>query len=695
MDDNNLNTIPSWQISILLAEDDPLQMLVTREMLRKEGYQIIEAVDGKQAFDLFMEKRPDLVLMDAKMPTEDGFSACERLSNFIAQEQLSIPIIIVTALEDGDAANRAFRAGADEFVTKPVNWEVLKRRISRLLERSVAYDRIYGLMQSAPLPMMMFGNAPEYPIRLINKQFTTLLGFDEQQLQQLDDFWKNLFPEEKYRDYLRQDWLHAVSEAISKHSSQSRPFLVSVINQTGKRLHLECYTNLHLDGGMMIFNDLTEQMEHERKLRNSEQFKDLLLESSGEGIYGIDLEGRCIFCNNSAVEMLGYLSSSEIIDQSMHQLTHHHYADGTPYPASECKVFRVIEDGLPIRVDNELFFRKDGSSFAVEYHAFPILRDNKIIGVVNNFSNISDRKARESQLKKLSAAVEFSPATIVITDTEGVLEYVNPAFTKTSGYSLQESIGKHIRFIKSGKTPKSIYTEIWKMISEGGTWEGELQNRRKDGTLYWERTTITAIKNSEGMIINYLGVKRDISEEKELRDQIWWQANHDSLTKLANRKYFHELLNNAMKRTRRSERSGAVLYLDIDRFKPVNDTLGHHIGDILLEKIAERLISRVRETDHIARIGGDEFAIIMEGFENLESDTQTVSESIVEAISSPFHIEGHQINIGISVGISYFSDQDQDGDTILKQADRAMYKAKSFGGQTTVVADETLGADEA
>ena len=290
-----------------------------------------------------------------------------------------------------------------------------------------------------------------------------------------------------------------------------------------------------------------------------------------------------------------------------------------------------------------------------------------------------ERRKDEAALIKLSAAVEQSPTSIIITDTDGNIEYVNPKFEKISGYSFEEVKGKNPSLLNSGITAHDRYKQLWKTISSGGTWRGEFQNRRKDGTLFWESAAISPIFSNGGEITHYLAIKEDINDKKEAEHKLFYQANYDQLTGLPNRELAKDRLSQAIKRARRNKTTVALMFIDLDNFKRVNDTLGHATGDQLLEEMAKRLLSCVREEDTIARFGGDEFVVILPDLKNTLS-AETISLKIIESASRPLMINGKEIITTTSVGIAVYPDNAESTEDLAKNAGSAMYKAKEAGG---------------
>lgn len=286
----------------------------------------------------------------------------------------------------------------------------------------------------------------------------------------------------------------------------------------------------------------------------------------------------------------------------------------------------------------------------------------------------------QQQVRLLSSALEAAGNGVMITDPKGKILWVNPAFSKLCGYSKPELLGQTPRIMKSGQQTSDYYQALWATISVGEHWSSETIERAKDGTLYTVSQTITPIMN-EGKITHFIAIHEDISAQKLTQQRIAHMAHFDALTGLPNRALFYDRLHNALLLAKRNEASLALLYMDLDVFKKVNDTQGHQTGDALLIAVAQRLAKCVRESDTVARLGGDEFTILLNEIHNPE-DATAVAQKIVEVISEPFELEGGVAKIGISIGIACYSDELNSEDVLVKNADQAMYEAKQAGKNT-------------
>jgi diguanylate cyclase (GGDEF)-like protein/PAS domain S-box-containing protein len=269
-----------------------------------------------------------------------------------------------------------------------------------------------------------------------------------------------------------------------------------------------------------------------------------------------------------------------------------------------------------------------------------------------------------------------------VTDACGVIVKVNQAFTRTTGYTAGEAIGKTHNLLKSGRHDTDFYREMWRQIRETGNWQGEIWDKHKNGEHYPTRLSISAVRDKSGRVTHYIGSHTNLSERKSTEDKIRNLAFYDHLTGLPNRRLLLDRLHQARASGMRNGRDGALLFIDMDNFKTLNDTLGHDIGDLLLQKVAIRLKTCVREIDTVARIGGDEFVVMLEDLneQTLEAAelAEAIGEKILSALNQPYQLATHVFHSSVSIGITLFSNQSQEEDP-FKQADIAMYQAKRDG----------------
>ena len=320
-------------------------------------------------------------------------------------------------------------------------------------------------------------------------------------------------------------------------------------------------------------------------------------------------------------------------------------------------------------------------TFAI-YHRYPLMPNNDHVAMMEQAAQLVslalERKQVEGDLQKLSRAVEQSPTMVLITDEQGKIEYVNEEFSDVTGYSLEEIKGKTPSILNAGETEPDFYKDMWKVILSGHDWHGEIRNKTKSGQPYWSMLSISPILDEGQNITHFIGVSEDISAKKKTLEQIEQLAFYDPLTRLGNRRLFKEQLAIELKKAVRNHTIFAVFYLDLDDFKQINDTLGHDVGDALLQEIADRLRSVLRGSDLIARIGGDEFIVMLPDVSG-PVEVGLVATKVLKSISQPMILNGGEVKATMSLGITMAPTDGDDGAVLMKNADLAMYRAKRLG----------------
>jgi diguanylate cyclase (GGDEF)-like protein/PAS domain S-box-containing protein len=293
-------------------------------------------------------------------------------------------------------------------------------------------------------------------------------------------------------------------------------------------------------------------------------------------------------------------------------------------------------------------------------------------------TNITERKQAEIKLQLASRVFSEAHEGITISDADGIIIDVNPTFSAITGYPHDEMIGKNHRIMKSGLHDKAFYRALWHNLKTNGHWQGEIWDRKKNGELYVVNLTISAMRNQNGEIVNYLGLFSDITQAKLQQQKLEKLAHYDALTDLPNRILFSDRFNQALAHCKRDKTMLGVVYMDLDGFKQVNDNLGHEAGDQLLIEVAGRLKSCLREGDTVSRLGGDEFALLMSGIES-KAHCERALQRIHHVISEPYTLGGKSVKIGISSGVTLYPQDKSDPNFLLRHADQAMYMAKQQG----------------
>ncbi len=424
--------------------------------------------------------------------------------------------------------------------------------------------------------------------------------------------------------------------------------------------------------------DVTEANRAEDELRRTRAFLDTLIENIPVSIVVKNARDlRYVLINRAYESMLG-VRQADMLGRSTFDF----------FPQKEAEMF-VVNDRAALQSGEKSVFeahtlhtRTRGVRFVTSTKVVisdPGGNPEYLLTVVDD---ITERKQAEDKLRQAATVFASTHEGVTITDADGNITAVNPAFCLITGYDEAEVLGKNPRILKSDRHDDDFYRQMWNSIRTDGFWQGEIWNRRKTGEVYPELLTISAVRNDAGAVVNYIGAFTDITKIKQGEMRLQHLAHHDPLTDLPNRLLLLMCLDEAIGKAKRHGRRGAVLLLDVDRFKNVNDSLGHPTGDRLLMMIAERLRDVVSAPDFVARMGGDEFVVVLNDI-TFEDNARAVAQKLIEAFQRPFSLsEGHQVYIGASIGISLFPDHAAIANDLIQHADAALYRAKDRGRNT-------------
>ncbi|MGB7421558.1 MAG: EAL domain-containing protein [Comamonas sp.] len=397
-----------------------------------------------------------------------------------------------------------------------------------------------------------------------------------------------------------------------------------------------------------------------------------LAQNSVVGIYMLDERMRLTYGNERFAELLGYtpdelrtgfearrLFPAKVWEQVSRSIGERlsGRAHSTRY---ECKALRA--DGTPI--DVEIF----GSA----------MRLGQAPATIGMLIDIGQRKRAEASMRRANIVYQSTRDAIVVTDVDGVVQDVNPAFTTITGYTPADIVGRRMNLLSSGRHDRPFYQAMWESLEATGSWSGDIYNRRKDGEDFIEHLEISTAYNDDGSVACRVGLFSDVTEERTREASIWHQAHFDHLTGLANRQMFEQRLSASMEHARASGLPMALVFLDLDLFKEVNDTFGHDEGDALLQEVSRRLLACVRATDHVARLGGDEFTLILGDVQH-ESDVARVCEKVLQTIVQPYELRHNTVHISVSAGVAFYPADADASAQLLRHADLAMYASKAKG----------------
>ena len=484
--------------------------------------------------------------------------------------------------------------------------------------------------------------------------------------------------------FIQPDDLPYMQDLFMKaKAGESLPvFQVRILTKAGGYLESEIVANqVHRGGSVTILGvvrDITERKQAHAEI----EFKNTILQTQQEisldAILVVNENGKIISYNQQFIDL--WRISPQVISTHLDAPVLQSVID--QIENSEAFVARVqyLYEHRDDKSREEIRL-KDGR--IIDRYSAPITgADGKYYGRVWYFRDITERKKSEDALRVAAATFDMHEA-IMITDANANILRVNLAFEETTGYRAEEVLGKNPRILSSGRKDKAFYAEMWRQLLEFGSWTGEMWDRRKNGQVYPKWLTITAVKNERGETTEYVALFSDITARKQADEKIRNMAFYDALTKLPNRRLLLDRFRLALSVSARSRRYGAVLFLDMDKFKVLNDTLGHDYGDMLLIDVAQRIQFCVREVDTVARLGGDEFVVLIEEIGNDAEEASRrfalIAEKIRVALAAPYQLTDHQHHSSPSIGVCLYCGNEESVDTLLKHADVAMYQAKNSG----------------
>lgn len=428
--------------------------------------------------------------------------------------------------------------------------------------------------------------------------------------------------------------------------------------------------------GLMIFNRKLAGLVRQRtaSLAVSEKHFRAFFEMASVGVAQADVQtGKFQQLNKKYGEIVGY-SLNELLTLSFVDITHPEDLDNDLE-----HIQQLIAGSIPEFTIEKRYIRKDGSIVWAFLTVSPLWtagqKPDYTLAIIRD---ITTRKIAEERLVFATKVFENSIEGIVVTDSQGTIMQVNPAFLAITGYGPEEAIGQNPRILKSDKHPPDFYEAMWRQLIENGQWAGEIWNRRKNGEAYPEWLTISAVRNQQMKITNYVSIFHDISELKRQQEALEHQAQHDALTGLPNRVLINDRLQMALAGMKRRETKLALLFLDLDNFKHLNDAFGHTAGDNLLIELSKRFASLLRPADTLARLGGDEFLILLTEVEHIDT-VSLIASRLIDSLRHPFFQGEFDFFITASIGVTIAPDDSSDAVSLVKNADIAMYRAKSLG----------------
>jgi diguanylate cyclase (GGDEF)-like protein/PAS domain S-box-containing protein len=521
------------------------------------------------------------------------------------------------------------------------------------------------------VPGAVFRFRPDGPIDFVSDAIEDISGYSAAQfMRSTTHAWANLIcPEDRKRQ--RRVVVQAIQDC--------KPYEIEyrIIDSTGtERWVAENGQPQPADAGGApwvdgIISDISQRKHNEMRIEALLAEQSAILDNVMFGVMFVR-HRTIVSVNRRCEELFGY-EPGQMIGASTAIV----FPTSFDFESAGARQYSTLGSGEYFSEERN-YRRKDGSLFWCMVSGCAIDQNRPNEGSIWVYADISARKEAEEKLRLSATVLQHIADGVMVIDDRGTIVAVNPAFTQITGYTEAEALGRDRSLTRSGRHDEAFHAELWKELVDHGYWRGEIWSMRKSGELYLEWLTLTAVRDTRGATTHYVGVFSDITVVKESQEKLDHLAHHDPLTQLPNRLLFHDRLQHAIQRATRGNEQLALLFIDLDRFKNVNDTLGHHIGDELLKQVAHALSGKLREGDTLARLGGDEFIVLLEDVEGQYGAGQ-VAEKLVAMFEHPFMVAGHELFVTCSVGISVFPTDASDLNMLIRNADVAMYQAKARG----------------
>ncbi|MDO9466590.1 MAG: EAL domain-containing protein [Thiobacillus sp.] len=563
---------------------------------------------------------------------------------------------------------------AKTFFDMRAHKQQLEARVAaRTAEILEAQRKLEAILDALPDPVWLKDAEGVY--LSCNQGFEWYFGASEAEIVGKTDYD---FVEREQADLFRENDRKAMGAGKPSIYEEWLTFAVD-----GKRRRFETIKTPMLDadgkiiGVLGIARDITTRTEAERALLQSQQQTQQYLNIVGVILVALDTDGRVQLVNRKGCEMLG-ATEADIVGRDWIE----HFLPERVRDTVRANLIQMMQGNIaPVEYMENAILTRSGEERVVAWHN-AVMRDDegRITGILASGEDITERKRTEAQLRLAARVFEQSGEGILITDAQLNIIMVNQAFTAITGYSEAEALGKTPRLLSSGRHEPAFFRAMWDDIRTQGRWQGEVWNRRKDGSLYPEQLSIIRVLDAQGEVIHYIGISSDITQHKEAQARIQRLAHFDPLTGLPNRALLNDRVNHDLSTAQRNRAQLAVLFVDLDHFKNVNDTLGHRVGDELLVAVAGRLKAVVRDVDTVSRQGGDEFILILP--DTSADGAGHVAGKLLEVFAKPYQIEDFELTITPSIGIALYPGDGTDFEALSRSADAAMYRSKHDGRNT-------------
>ncbi|WKJ92477.1 EAL domain-containing protein [Methylomonas montana] len=541
---------------------------------------------------------------------------------------------------------------------------------------SVSEAKFHAIIDESPIAYVLHDTQGN--ITYLNPAFVKTFGYTLEDVPSLAEWWWLAHPDIEYRQQVISGWHEHQRLHSGATDRASAPQELKVCGKDGN-CHTVLVNIVLLDNALsgnhlLILHDISDRVEAMRKLADSVNMLETVINTIPSRVFWKDLNFRYLGANRAFCRDAGLAGPAELIGKLDSELV---WRDCAPSYLADDK--QVIDSNTAKLDYEESLSGLQGETIWLRTSKVPLRNlQQQLIGVLGVYDDISARKHAEEEIQLAALVYMNSSEAMMVTDAKGTIITVNPAFTRVTGYLAEEVIGKVFASLTSDHHDQAFYKTVLRVINTTGQWAGEICGRRKNGEDCIQWVTINSILNEAGGVHRRVALIADITDRKKSEELIWRQANFDPLTGLPNRNMFMDRLHQEIKKAFRKNHRVALMFLDLDRFKDVNDSLGHFMGDILLKETARRLHECVRDSDSIARLGGDEFTIILGELDHTEG-VDRIAGNILQKIAEPFRLGNETAYISASIGIAVYPDDAMDSDALFKNADQAMYAAKNEG----------------
>jgi len=556
--------------------------------------------------------------------------------------------------EEMEAANEELQASNEELIS--VN-EELNIRTAELAKFTAEYEHLYNTLE---FPVLVFDT--QMSLHRFNSAAVRLYGLKSSATGQ---------PLHRLR---LPNYLNPLEDMIgSALANADRETAITHYEGRDYQLIITPGQDVRGETISLIASviDVTELSRARKDLEDARQMQTMLMERTTVMYVMKDVRGQYLYSNPRFCDFFS-LDAHDIIGKS----------DFAVFPnniAADLWAYdlQALREGKPVVAQHLIQY--DDNKRHIEAIHIPMLdKEGNISAISMEATDITYRKHAEEQLRLAARVFDRAGDAILVTDAEGRISTVNPVFVKITGYSLEEAVGRTPgELLSSGKQSKSFYADLWRALKVDSNWHGEIWNKRKNGEIYPEWLTINRLDDDNGKVEHYIAVFSDLSDIKNAQSRADYLATHDPLTTLPNRNLFHDRLRQSIASARREKNTTALLFIDLDEFKMVNDSLGHDAGDSLLKIVSERLLTCVRDVDTIARLGGDEFTAILDDCPPAQAEH--IARRMLDELSRSFDLVGQRVFVSCSIGIAFYPDDGEDSATLVQAADTAMYRAKEAG----------------